>query len=136
MVTYARTKLIKGKIHVFITRNEKMGGDSMKEKTETKDSLESLKREEMVFVNANEIPSKMGKRAEITNKLLELFVKIPTGKAWKINVNDSIYKFGTVKMAIAKINSGIKDVEMHYRCTQRKIGEDVFVYVVRGETEQ
>lgn len=131
METYARTKLIKGKIHIFITRNEKMGGDSMKEKTETK--------EEMVFVNTNEIPSKMGKRAEITNKLIELFAKIPIGKAWKINVSDaypSTYKFGTIKVAVAKINLEIKDVQMHYRYTQRKIGEDVFVYVGHGETKQ
>lgn len=128
MTTYARTKLIRGKAHIFITRDKIKGGDWMKEKTEQK--------EEMVFVNANEIPSKMGKRAEITNKLIKMFATIPVGKAWKINVNDSAYKFGTVKMAVAKANEKIEDFTLHYRCTQRKIDEETFVYVVHGETEQ
>lgn len=125
MTTYARTKLIRGKAYVFITRDNEKGGGKMKEKTEI--------QEEMVFVNINEIPQKMGKRAEITNKLLELFAKIPMGKAWKINVTDSTYKFGTIKVAVAKINVNIKDLLLHYRCTQRKEGVDTFVYVIHGD---
>lgn len=125
MTTYARTKLIKGKTHVFITRDKIKGGGKMKEKTEQK--------EEMVFVNANEIPQKMGNRGEITFKLVELFAKIPIGKAWKINVNDTAYKFGTLKLATAKVNKEINDITLHYRCTQRKEGVDTFVYVIHGD---
>lgn len=125
-VTYARTKYIKGKPRVYVTRDKTKGVKWLKEKQKEK--------EEMVFVDNAEIPEK-GTRTT-SSKWLDLLSKIPLGKAWKISIKDGLYKFGTLKQATARINKTIPDVEQHYRCVQRTIEGEIYVYLSHGEPKQ
>lgn len=87
--------------------------------------------QKMRIIDEKEIPVKIKKRGD---QWLQLFLKIPLGKAWVVTEEEAGVKATSVRMMVTRLQK-IGELSSNYRTMTRTVKGKVTVYVINSAEE-